>query len=275
MDVIGMTNLQEAKLAREAEICYTTIALVTDYDCWHPEHDNVTVDMIVANLHAERRGGTAAHRGGRGARAGGARMCVRQRPGDGHHHQPRRHLRRDQAGSGPDHRQVRRVRLAHGTLSWLSARSRSTPSRTRSARRRGWSEVRPRTSPLAASFFTDVRLVAVVGEDFAERGAARLRGPFHRSRRSADRAGRDVPLEGRVRVRPEPARDHLHEAERLRGVPAGHPRGVPLVPVRVSGQHPSPAATRGARPGDGASPGGGRHHELLDRGHAGRACARC
>ena len=50
MDIIGMTNLQEAKLAREAEICYTTIALVTDYDCWHPDHDSVTVEMIVANL---------------------------------------------------------------------------------------------------------------------------------------------------------------------------------------------------------------------------------
>jgi 5'-methylthioadenosine phosphorylase len=50
MDVIGMTNLQEAKLAREAEICYTTIALITDYDCWHPSHDRVTVEMIVANL---------------------------------------------------------------------------------------------------------------------------------------------------------------------------------------------------------------------------------
>ena len=50
MDVIGMTNLQEAKLAREAEICYVTIALVTDYDCWHPDHDAVTVDMVVANL---------------------------------------------------------------------------------------------------------------------------------------------------------------------------------------------------------------------------------
>jgi 5'-methylthioadenosine phosphorylase len=50
MDVIGMTNLQEAKLAREAEICYATLALVTDYDCWHPEHDSVTVEMIVANL---------------------------------------------------------------------------------------------------------------------------------------------------------------------------------------------------------------------------------
>ena len=49
-DIIGMTNLQEAKLAREAEICYTTLALVTDYDCWHPEHDSVTVDMIIANL---------------------------------------------------------------------------------------------------------------------------------------------------------------------------------------------------------------------------------
>ncbi len=50
MDVIGMTNLQEAKLAREAEICYTTLALVTDYDCWHPEHDQVSVEMIVNNL---------------------------------------------------------------------------------------------------------------------------------------------------------------------------------------------------------------------------------
>ena len=49
-DIIGMTNLQEAKLAREAEICYATIALVTDYDCWHPDHDSVTVDMIIANL---------------------------------------------------------------------------------------------------------------------------------------------------------------------------------------------------------------------------------
>jgi 5'-methylthioadenosine phosphorylase len=55
MDIIGMTNLQEAKLAREAEICYATIALVTDYDCWHPAHDSVTVDMIVANLVANAR----------------------------------------------------------------------------------------------------------------------------------------------------------------------------------------------------------------------------
>jgi 5'-methylthioadenosine phosphorylase len=50
MDVIGMTNLQEAKLAREAEICYVTVAMVTDYDCWHADHGAVTVTDIVATL---------------------------------------------------------------------------------------------------------------------------------------------------------------------------------------------------------------------------------
>ena len=50
MDVIGMTNLQEAKLAREAEICYATVAMVTDYDCWHPEHDAVTVETVISYL---------------------------------------------------------------------------------------------------------------------------------------------------------------------------------------------------------------------------------
>jgi 5'-methylthioadenosine phosphorylase len=52
VDVIGMTNLTEAKLAREAEICYATMALVTDYDCWHPEHDDVDINQIVGYLRA-------------------------------------------------------------------------------------------------------------------------------------------------------------------------------------------------------------------------------
>jgi 5'-methylthioadenosine phosphorylase len=55
MDVIGMTNLQEAKLAREAEICYATLALVTDYDCWHPGHDAVTVETVVEYLNKNVR----------------------------------------------------------------------------------------------------------------------------------------------------------------------------------------------------------------------------
>ena len=51
-DVIGMTNMPEAKLARESEICYATVAMVTDYDCWHPGHDAVTVEMILKVLFA-------------------------------------------------------------------------------------------------------------------------------------------------------------------------------------------------------------------------------
>jgi 5'-methylthioadenosine phosphorylase len=49
-DLIGMTALPEAKLAREAEICYATVAMVTDYDVWHPDHDSVTIEMVVSNL---------------------------------------------------------------------------------------------------------------------------------------------------------------------------------------------------------------------------------
>jgi len=49
-DVIGMTNMPEAKLAREAEMCYATVAMVTDFDCWHPDHDHVTVDSIIKTL---------------------------------------------------------------------------------------------------------------------------------------------------------------------------------------------------------------------------------
>lgn len=51
MDVIGMTNFQEAKLAREAEMCYATLALVTDYDCWHPDHDHVRIEDVLRIMH--------------------------------------------------------------------------------------------------------------------------------------------------------------------------------------------------------------------------------
>lgn len=50
MDVIGMTNIAEARLCREAEICYSTLACITDYDCWHPQHESVTLEMVISNL---------------------------------------------------------------------------------------------------------------------------------------------------------------------------------------------------------------------------------
>ncbi|MGH9541126.1 MAG: S-methyl-5'-thioadenosine phosphorylase [Terriglobales bacterium] len=74
MDVIGMTNLQEAKLAREAEICYATVAMVTDYDCWHSGHDAVTVDEVIANLGKNASNACAVVRAAV-KRLGGERTC--------------------------------------------------------------------------------------------------------------------------------------------------------------------------------------------------------
>jgi 5'-methylthioadenosine phosphorylase len=62
-DVIGMTNMPEAKLAREAELCYATVAMVTDFDCWHPEHDAVTVEQVVKVLFANADKARALVRG--------------------------------------------------------------------------------------------------------------------------------------------------------------------------------------------------------------------
>jgi 5'-methylthioadenosine phosphorylase len=74
-DVIGMTNLTEAKLAREAEICYATMALVTDYDCWHPEHDDVDIEQILGYLRANVATAQTILRTSIGAAAARPRDC--------------------------------------------------------------------------------------------------------------------------------------------------------------------------------------------------------
>ncbi len=88
MDVIGMTNLQEAKLAREAEICYVTVAMVTDYDCWHPQPRRRDGERHHRQPHEERRKRVPG--GGRsgGPHARGARLPVRLGAGPRHHHRP-------------------------------------------------------------------------------------------------------------------------------------------------------------------------------------------
>jgi len=75
MDIIGMTNLQEAKLSREAEICYATLALVTDYDCWHPGHDAVTVDTVIEYLNKNVRNAQIIMREAVKRLSGQARQC--------------------------------------------------------------------------------------------------------------------------------------------------------------------------------------------------------
>jgi 5'-methylthioadenosine phosphorylase len=76
MDVIGMTNLQEAKLAREAEICYATLALVTDYDCWHEGHDAVSVEAVVEYLNKNVRNAQVIMREAVGRLARAERACA-------------------------------------------------------------------------------------------------------------------------------------------------------------------------------------------------------
>ena len=102
-----MTNLQEAKLAREAEICYATLALVTDYDCWHPDHDSVTVELIIANLTqnaatAQKTIAEAVSSGSSGPRTCACKdalaTAIITRP----EHVPES----DEEGAGADHRQV-------------------------------------------------------------------------------------------------------------------------------------------------------------------------
>ena len=109
MDIIGMTNLQEAKLAREAEICYATIALVTDYDCWHPDHDSVTVDMIIQNLVANAKTAQEVIADAVARLPVRAHLRVRQRAPARHHHPARRGPRSRQAGPGADHRKVHEI----------------------------------------------------------------------------------------------------------------------------------------------------------------------
>ena len=110
-DVIGMTNLQEAKLAREAEICYGTFAMVTDYDCWHETEEDVTVDAVLEILRDNAATGQAAVRGTirrlsrHGSRPAG-RAPVSRRPTDRPHHQPRRRARRIGRAPPPDRRPV-------------------------------------------------------------------------------------------------------------------------------------------------------------------------
>ena len=89
MDVIGMTNLTEARLAREAELCYVTVAMVTDYDCWHEEHDHVSVDQIVARTAEERRARLQRGAGSGHCHAKDARLQMRLGAEERHHHAER------------------------------------------------------------------------------------------------------------------------------------------------------------------------------------------
>ena len=161
MDVIGMTNLQEAKLAREAEICYVTLALVTDYDCWHPDHDSVTVEMIIQtlmqNAETAQRAIAEAITKLPVARSCECGSALKYRA----HHAARGRAGAGEERPGADHRKIPFMNpiLAVGSVAFDSIK---TPFGEATRVVGGAATY----FAIAASFFTEVRIVAVVGEDF-------------------------------------------------------------------------------------------------------------
>ena len=112
-DVIGMTNLTEAKLAREAEICYATIAMITDYDCWHPQHDAVTVSEIIENLNRNTSNVQRVLHEAVAQLPEDARLQMRSSAGSRRAHRPQNDFRSHQEAPRADHRQVHFLDAAH------------------------------------------------------------------------------------------------------------------------------------------------------------------
>ena len=245
MDVIGMTNLQEAKLAREAEICYVTVAMVTDYDCWHPHHDSVTVDQIVAVLlkNAENaakvvRETVAAMPQERSCKCGSAlaHAILTDREQDS-----RGHAAEVETDPGQISRRAKTSMsiLAVGSVAFDTI---ATPS----GRVENVLGGAATYFSLAASYFTEVRVVAVVGEDFTaeHENVLKKRGV---DTRGIERAkGKTFRWGGQYTRQPERGQDRLHRAERFRELSAADSARLSGLAVSVSGQHPPDAAGDGA-----------------------------
>ncbi len=270
-----MTNLQEAKLAREAEICYVTLALVTDYDCWHPDHDSVTVEMIVQTLMQERRNRAACHRRGHHEAAGGALVRVRlgaevraDHPARGRCRRRSRETSRPSSESTSpsskkpgDH--VNPI-LAVGSVAFDSIK---TPFGEANRVVGGAATY----FAIAASFFTEVRIVAVVGDDFG----ANVEKVF---------GGRRIDLAGLEKVPGETFRwkgeygfdlnsretiyTHLNVFEQF--TPKIPPAHMTSPFVFLGNIHPT-LQTRRVESGADAEARRRRHDELLDRADTGRA----
>ena len=198
VDVIGMTNLQEAKLAREAEICYSTLAMVTDYDCWHPDHDAVTAEQIIGNLGRNAEMAKAVLRAAVRRMPVPAGLRVRDAPCKyalvtAPEHVPA-DVKRDLApiigrymrvaGRRPDMSILVVGSVAYDTVETPFGRAERVLGGSASF------------FSVAASFFAPVNLVGVVGSDFGEEQIAAFRGPTDRPR--GPRAdGRARPSTGR------------------------------------------------------------------------------
>ena len=273
-DVIGMTNLTEAKLAREAELCYATVAMITDYDCWHPAHASVTVSEIIANLKRN---------------AENAQNVIREAV---------KHM--------PDARECKcGAALAHAILTDrklipAAAKKRLAPIAGKYLRNESGS-VDVLTRGGIGGVRCDGNAVRQSGPHAGRRGELFRAGgqpfyagatwwawwamisrsamrpssrPSHRCSRPRARAGQDFLLGGALQPEHERADDAGDGAERVRGVQSEIAGGVTAIRLRVSREHRSDVATfRAEADSRQAKAGGARHDELLDRANA-RGAAR-
>ena len=287
--VIGMTNMPEAKLAREAELPYATLALATDYDCWHESDDDVTVEAVLAVLHAERR-----------ARA--RRSLARARRAPARPREEPRHAARSRAR---DHDRPRRISAPQqrAELGWLcshryaradqAARMEfheraSSPSSSSAPWRSTTSSCPPAPptnvvggsatySSIAASLFAPVRLVAVVGDDFPARrprATVATRGVDTRGRRARRR--QDLPLGRALRRRPRRAATTLDTqlnvfADFRPKIPEAYATRPTCCSATSTRRCSSRCSTQIEKPEARRR----RHDELLDRGRARSARRRC
>ncbi len=270
-DVIGMTGATEARLFREAEICYATLNLVTDYDVWHDEEETVSVDLIFENLrlqHRERQGRSSGRpsslslKGPRGPAAAAMPSAAPSSP---------------TRPSFPGRRGTGSVRSSGSTwhegapmslviVGSLAFDTIETPKERRERIVGGSGTY----CALAASFFTKPRIVGVIGRDFPKDDAGLPAVAEDRPQGRRGKAGEDLPLGGPLRRGSQPADDRPDGPQRFRRLQAPPPAVVPLRGHPLPGQHrPGPPRPR-PRPGEEAAARGHGHDPLLDRDQARR-----
>ena len=235
MDVIGMTNLQEARLAREAEICYAHAGhghglrlLAPRPRLGHRRPDHRHPAQNAASAKAVLRGGAAP-----ASRASRATCECATRPEPRPGHPAGAGAGRREARAGADHRQVHASRCPSSS----SAAWRTTPWRRPFGRAERVLGGSASFFAVAASFFAPVNLVGVVGEDFGEKQLAAFAGRAIDLEGLERVPGKTFHWAGQVLLRPQRARDHLHGAQRLRVLQAQDPRALPALGARLPGQH--------------------------------------
>ena len=271
-----MTNVPEARLAREAEICYVTLAMVTDFDCWHPDHESVTADQIIQNLVRNAAMAKAVLRAAVQGLPRDPRTCecataLRSALVTAPELVPEKVKRDPRPSSAATCRRTRHDAAVDPGRRERGALTTSKPPSA--ARRRCWAAPR-RSSRWRRRFSSTVQLVGVVGPTSAG-GAGGVPGPARRGPVGLETAAARASTGRASTVRPEPPGHGLDGPDVFASFQSRIPEKFRLTQRTVFlGNIDPDAAARRARPGATARARRVRHHELLDRRRARTSCSK-